>query len=83
MPKWLPNLIINRVKFDTRDFSDFAKSLTYFCHCRIFNRSLRKKKTEKHKTGVYFHAVPEHPITGHSTLDYKKQKTEDTSKLIA
>ena len=31
-----------------------------------------KKEIEKHKTGVYFHAVPEHPLTGYSTLDYKQ-----------
>ena len=44
MPKRLPNLIINRVKFDTHDFSDFAKSLTYFCDFTTVSMS---KITEK------------------------------------
>jgi hypothetical protein len=28
---------------------------------------IKDGKSEKHKTGVYFHAVPEHPVTGHAS----------------
>ena len=42
---------------------------------------IKEEKTEKHKTGVYFHAVPEHPVTGHSTLDYKKAEDRGYFKI--
>ena len=38
-------------------------------------------KVEKHKTGVYFHAVPEHPVTGHASIDYKKAEDRGYFKL--
>ena len=38
-------------------------------------------KFEKHKTGVYFHAVPEHPVTGHSSLDYKNAEDRGYFKI--
>ena len=40
-----------------------------------------KKEIEKHKTGVYFHAVPEHPLTGYSTLDYKQAEKRGYFKI--
>ena len=42
---------------------------------------IKDGKIEKHKTGVYFHAVPTHPITGHSTLDYKKAEERGYFKI--
>ena len=42
---------------------------------------IKDDKIEKHKTGVYFHAVPTHPITGHSTLDYKKAEERGYFKI--
>ena len=41
----------------------------------------KDNKVEKHKTGVYFHAVPEHPVTGHATLDYKKAENRGYFKI--
>lgn len=38
-------------------------------------------KVEKHKTGVYFHAVPEHPVTGHASIDYKKAEDRGYFKI--
>lgn len=38
-------------------------------------------KVEKHKTGVYFHAVPEHPVTGHASIDYKKAENRGYFKI--
>ena len=52
------------------DFFDRDGVLKLFKHTPA--TIIKDNKTEKHKTGVYFHAVPEHPITGHSSLDYKK-----------
>jgi DNA polymerase III alpha subunit len=42
---------------------------------------IKKDKTEKHKTGVYFHAIPEHPVTGHASLDYKKAEDRGYFKI--
>ena len=44
------------------DFFDRDNTLKLFKHtpASIF----KDGKSEKHKTGVYFHAVPEHPVTG-------------------
>ena len=38
-------------------------------------------KVEKHKTGVYFHAVPEHPVKGHASIDYKKAEDRGYFKI--
>ena len=38
MEKRLPNFIKIRLKFDTHDFSDFVKRLTYFCRFKTFGR---------------------------------------------
>ena len=51
------------------DFFDRDGVLKLFKHTPA---SITKNDTtEKHKTGVYFHAVPENPATGNSSLDYK------------
>ena len=42
---------------------------------------IKDGKVEKHKTGVYFHAVPENPITNHSSLDYKKAEDRGYFKI--
>ena len=39
------------------------------------------KDIEKHKTGVYFHSVPEHPVTGHATFDYKEAEDRGYFKI--
>ena len=41
----------------------------------------KEDKVEKHKTGVYFHAVPEHPVTGHASLDYKTAEDRGYFKI--
>ena len=41
----------------------------------------KEDKVEKHKTGVYFHAVPEHPGTGHASIDYKKAEDRGYFKI--
>ena len=51
------------------DFFDRDGVLKLFKHTPA--TIIKDEKVEKHKTGVYFHAVPEHPVTGHSTIDYK------------
>ena len=52
------------------DFFDRDGTLKLFKHAPA--SIIKDDKIEKHKTGVYFHAVPTHPVTGNSTLDYKK-----------
>ena len=42
---------------------------------------IKNGKSEKHKTGVYFHAVPEHPVTGHASLDYKNAEDRGYFKI--
>ena len=42
---------------------------------------IKEGKTEKHKTGVYFHAVPEHPVTKHASLDYKNAEDRGYFKI--
>ena len=61
------------------DFYDRDGVLKLFKHTPA--TIIKEEKTEKHKTGVYFHAVPEHPITGHSTLDYKKAEDRGYFKI--
>jgi DNA polymerase III alpha subunit len=61
------------------DFYDRDGVLKLFKHTPA--TIIKEEKTEKHKTGVYFHAVPEHPVTGHSTLDYKKAEDRGYFKI--
>ena len=48
------------------DFYDRDNTLKLFKHTSA--SIIKDGKSEKHKTGVYFHAVPEHPVTGHASL---------------
>ena len=61
------------------DFFDRDGTLKLFKHAPA--SIIKDDKIEKHKTGVYFHAVPTHPITGHSTLDYKKAEDRGYFKI--
>lgn len=61
------------------DFYDRDGVLKLFKHTPA--SMIKDGKTEKHKTGVYFHACPEHPVTGHSTLDYKKAEDRGYFKI--
>ena len=61
------------------DFFDRDGVLKLFKHTPA--TIIKEDKTEKHKTGVYFHAVPEHPVTGHSSLDYKKAEERGYFKI--
>jgi len=61
------------------DFFDRDGVLKLFKHTPA--TIIKENKTEKHKTGVYFHAVPEHPVTRHSSLDYKKAEDRGYFKI--
>jgi len=61
------------------DFFDRDGTLKLFKHAPA--SMIKDDKIEKHKTGVYFHAVPTHPVTGHSTLDYKKAEDRGYFKI--
>jgi DNA polymerase III alpha subunit len=61
------------------DFYDRDGVLKLFKHTPA--TIIKNDKVEKHKTGVYFHSVPEHPVTGHSTLDYKKAEDRGYFKI--
>ena len=61
------------------DFFDRDGTLKLFKHAPA--SIIKDDKIEKHKTGVYFHAVPIHPVTGHSTLDYKKAEERGYFKI--
>ena len=61
------------------DFFDRDGVLKLFKHTPA--SIIKDNKIEKHKTGVYFHAVPTHPVTGHSTLDYKKAEDRGYFKI--
>ena len=61
------------------DFFDRDGTLRLFKHAPA--SIIKDDKIEKHKTGVYFHAVPTHPITGHSTLDHKKAEERGYFKI--
>ncbi len=61
------------------DFFDRDGVLKLFKHTPA--SIINEKANEKHKTGVYFHAVPEHPVTGHATLDYKKAEDRGYFKI--
>ena len=61
------------------DFFDRDGTLKLFKHTPA--SMIKEDKTEKHKTGVYFHAVPENPVTGHASLDYKKAEDRGYFKI--
>jgi hypothetical protein len=61
------------------DFFDRDGVLKLFKHTPA--SIIKDGKTEKHKTGVYFHAVPEHPVTGHASLDYKQAEYRGYFKI--
>jgi len=61
------------------DFYDRDGVLKLFKHTPA--TIIKDDKIEKHKTGVYFHVVPENPVTGHSTLDYKKAEDRGYFKI--
>ena len=61
------------------DFFDRDGVLKLFKHTPA--TIIKDDKVEKHKTGVYFHAVPENPVTGHSSLDYKKAEDRGYFKI--
>tara|TARA_E500000331_G_scaffold152494_1_gene148441 strand:+ start:1639 stop:2241 length:603 start_codon:yes stop_codon:yes gene_type:complete len=42
---------------------------------------IKQDKTEKHKTGVYFHKIPKNPVTGHASFDYKKAEERGYFKI--
>ena len=52
------------------DFFDRDGVLKLFKHAPA--SIIKDNKIEKHKTGVYFHAIPTDPINGYASLDYKK-----------
>ncbi len=61
------------------DFFDRDGVLKLFKHTPA--SIIKEDKIEKHKTGVYFHAVPEHPVTGHASLDYKTAEDRGYFKI--
>ena len=61
------------------DFFDRDGVLKLFKHTPA--TMMKEDKTEKHKTGVYFHAIPEHPVTRHASLDYKKAEDRGYFKI--
>ena len=61
------------------DFFDRDGVLKLFKHTPASN--IKDDKIEKHKTGVYFHTVPEHTVTGHATLDYKEAEEKGYIKI--
>jgi hypothetical protein len=61
------------------DFFDRDGVLKLFKHTPA--TMIKEGKLEKHKTGVYFHAVPEHPVSGNSSLDYKKAEHRGYFKI--
>ena len=61
------------------DFFDRDGVLKLFKHTPA--TIIKNDKVEKHKTGVYFHAVPKHPVTSNSTLDYKMAENRGYFKI--
>jgi hypothetical protein len=61
------------------DFFDRDNTLKLFKHSPA--SIIRNDKMEKHKTGVYFHATPVHPVSGISTLDYKEAEARGYFKI--
>ena len=61
------------------DFYDRDQALKLFKHTPA---SIIKDDTiEKHKTGVYFHNIPKDPVSGHSSLDYKRAEERGYFKI--
>ena len=42
---------------------------------------IRNDRLEKHNTGVYFHNVPQDPITGYCSLPYKQAQEQGWFKI--
>ena len=61
------------------DFFDRDGVLKLFKHTPA--SIIKHDKIEKHKTGVYFHAIPSDPINGYATLDYKKAEDRGYFKI--
>ena len=61
------------------DFFDRDGVLKLFKHTPA--TIIKDDKVEKHKTGVYFHAVPENPVSKHSSLDYKDAEDRGYFKI--
>ena len=61
------------------DFFDRDNTLKLFKHTPA--TIIKDDKIEKHKTGVYFHAIPNHPVTGQATLDYKEAEDRGYFKI--
>ena len=61
------------------DFYDRDGVLKLFKHTPA--TIIKEDKVEKHKTGVYFHAVPENPVSEHSSIDYKKAEDRGYFKI--
>ena len=61
------------------DFFDRDGVLKLFKH--VPASIIKDGEIIKHKTGVYFHAVPTNPIDGHATLDYKKAEERGYFKI--
>ena len=61
------------------DFFDRAGVLKLFKHTPA--SIIKDNKIEKHKTGVYFHAIPTDPINKHASLDYKKAEDRGYFKI--
>ena len=61
------------------DFYDREKALKLFKHTPA--SIIKEDKIEKHKTGVYFHDIPQEPVTGYSSLDYKKAEDRGYFKI--
>ena len=61
------------------DFFDRDGVLKLFKHAPA--SIIKDEKIEKHKPGVYFHAIPTDPINGHATLDYKKAEDRGYFKI--
>ena len=61
------------------DFFDRDRALKLFKHTPA---SIIKDDTiEKHKTGVYFHNIPTDPVSGYSSLDYKRAEDRGYFKI--
>jgi hypothetical protein len=61
------------------DFFDREQALKLFKHTPA---SIIKDDTiEKHKTGVYFHKIPTDPVSGYSSIDYKRAEDRGYFKI--
>ena len=61
------------------DFFDRDETLKLFKHTPA--SIIKNDKTEKQKTGVYFHAIPINPVTKNASLDYKKAEDRGYFKI--